>query len=185
MGPYPPTAGGVAGLNRPEGDRLMRRAVLYPLVLALALATAVAGLGAAASDLSFSCSSGSGGDAAAVAVRPLAGGRTTDLPAGVIAAAVGRVILAPRAELPVHTKAGPGLLSGEAGNLGLEIDDGPAWVRDGGTGASREVVAGTLGAGDGALLRLGTAATRRNAVETTTTILVVMIVPAEGAGAPS
>ena len=44
MGACPPADGGVAGTGRrdPEGERPMRRAVLYPLACALALATAIA-----------------------------------------------------------------------------------------------------------------------------------------------
>lgn len=122
-----------------------------------------------------SCAAGAG-----VTARPLAGRRTTALPAGPLAAAVGRATLAPGAELPVDAADGPALVYAEAGTLGLESDGVEAWIRRGGTGVSGEVAAGALGAGDGALLRLGAAATLRNVGDSPPAVLVLTILPAAG-----
>ena len=150
----------------------------------LALTVSRAGAAAAAtgrcdappSGVPPSCSSDAGA-APAVAARPLAGGRTTMLPAGPRAAAVGRATLAPGAEL-ASAGAVPVLLYVEAGTLALDAGGGDAWVRRGGTGVSGEVAAGVLGAGDGALLRPGAAATQRNAGDGPLVVLVVTIAPA-------
>ena len=172
-------------------------------VPAVALATAVSRAGAAThaagscgfadSDGSVQCLAGSAGSsgpsdraetAPAVAVWPLAGGRTTALPPGPLAAAVGRATLAPGAGLPVDMKAAAVLVYVEAGTLGLRTDLGRSWVRRGGTGVGREVESGTLGAGDGILLRLGTAASLRNVGDEPLVVVVVNISPVGGPAAP-
>ena len=130
-------------------------------------------------EVSPSCSPGT---APAAAAWPLAGGRTTELPEGPLAAAMGRVTLGPGAGL-AFPGTGPVLLVVEAGTVDVEADSGTAWVRGGGTGKDREVAAGTLGAGDGALLRLGTAATLRNGGEAAAAVLVLTILPTDGPGA--
>ncbi len=117
-------------------------------------------------------------------VRPLAGGRTTPLPAGPAGVALGRATLEPGAAFSTHALAGPALLAVEAGSVGLEVDNGVAWVTRGSPRSSGDVEAGWLAAGDGALLRPGTAVAVRNVGDEPLVILVLAIAPATEAVAP-
>ena len=110
------------------------------------------------------------GAAPAVVARQLAGGQSTTLSAPRAAVAIGRATLAPRAALAFDAAAGPALLHVEAGTVALETSD--------------EAATEELGAGDGALLRLGAAATLRNAGGGPLVALVVTILPADAAPAP-
>jgi quercetin dioxygenase-like cupin family protein len=155
-----------------------------------AAVSALVGCDSANPDVSPTCAAGAdpanrgGGDATAaakVAVWSLVGSPTTGLPPGPATVSVGRVTLAPGAELFTAAADGPSLLYLEAGILDLSTDDGEAWVVHGAPGVGREVAEGTLGAGDGTFFHAGTGVALRNVGDDPVAFLVVTILPDDGA----
>jgi predicted ester cyclase len=110
-------------------------------------------------------------------VQPLAGGSVTNLPPVSVTAGIGRMILAPGAWLSALTTTGPLLGVVESGTLDFAMSDGTVWVRTGSNGASRDRAAGSLQAGDGALLPPDATFSLRNSGDAPAVVLVVAITP--------
>jgi len=93
---------------------------------------------------------------------------------------IGRLVLAPGAWLAGLTTPRPLLAVVEAGRFDVAVSDGTAWVRSGANFASRERAAGSLRAGDGALLPPGATFSLRNAEAAPAVVLLVTVAPDGG-----
>ncbi len=113
-----------------------------------------------------------------VLAQSLTGAVVMEVPTGALVGGLGRATLAPGASLRGLAAPGPVLLAVEGGVLDFAGSAGAAWVRRGTDGSTEAVGAGTLVAGDGALLGRGDVVTLRNLGTESATVLVLAIAPA-------
>lgn len=110
--------------------------------------------------------------------QALAGGSVTNVPPGTTTMGIGRMMLSPGAWLSSLMTPGPLLLLVESGTLDFALPTGTAWVRSGANGASTNRAAGSLQAGDGALLAPGATVSLRESGDAPAVVLIVAVTAA-------
>ena len=91
---------------------------------------------------------------------------------------IGRMVLSPGSELPVHIAGGAELLIVEAGALTLTAGEQLAWVRRGANPESSGEHLAILTAGDAAMVPPGAVVSYRNTSDTPVAVLLLTILPA-------
>jgi hypothetical protein len=110
-----------------------------------------------------------------VVVQALTGAVVAELPIGALAAGLGRVTLAPGAQLKDFVASAKVVLAVESGALDFDAAAGAAWVRRGADGTTMAMSTGMLAPGDGALLPVDDIMTLRNPGEAPTVVVVFAI----------